>query len=263
MEEFGNRFVINGCRRSLPRLCELKQNWGEWELYHMIINQDIRDESELALSLNSPLETWRYLCRRWQITSHQSRLMGAKDILSAWVFEAHSAAISIAAVSPLIRHERWQIFYESGLKHNTGLLWWLRRMISSDTSVVCSPECLSVLAAPACGLDRSPIRGDYASLSRDQAQSDSNPFKKNKNNNDLRCKLGLWGIWDYAGDLLARLWTDLLKMCWLYKCRGDAVRQCGPDQIRLVLILRGTSRFKQAATAKMKATARCDTLWKM
>lgn len=148
MEEFGNWFLINGRHRSLPRLCELKQNWGEWELFHMIINQDIRDERELVLSLNSSPETLRYLCGRWQIMSHQSRLTGAKDILLAWVFEAHSAPISIAAVSPLIRHESWQICHESGLKHNTGLLWWIRCMISSDTSIVCSPECVSVWTSP-------------------------------------------------------------------------------------------------------------------
>lgn len=97
---------------------------------------------------------------------------------------------------------------------------------------------------PACGLGPLPNQRWLC----DQGQSESNPFKKNNNNNDdLRFKLGLWVIWDNVGDLLARLWTDLLKMCWLYKCRGDAVRQCGPDQIRLALILHGTSRFKQAS----------------
>lgn len=225
---------------SLPRLCEIKQNWGEWELSHTNINQDLRGERELALSLNSPPETWRYLCGRWQIMSHQRRLMGTKDILLAWVFEAHSAPISIAAVSPLIRHERWQICYESGL--NTGLLWWIS-------------SCLWTGPAP------------EQRWLRDQAQSKSNPFKKNNiNNDDLRCKLGLWGVWDNIGNLLARLWTDLLKMCWFYKCRGNTVRQSGPDQIRLALILRGTSHFKQASRKwrQLHAATRCgkrNLLW--
>lgn len=132
--------------------------------------------------------------------------MGAKDILLAWVFEARSA--STAAVSPLIKHKRWHICCESGLKHNTGRLWWIRRRISSGTSVVCCPECVSVLA---CGPTRSPIRADNTSLPRHQALSDSHPFKKTNNKDDLRWSLGLRAIWDYVGDLPARL-----LICW--KC---------------------------------------------
>lgn len=71
---------------------------------------------------------------------------------------------------------------------------------------------------------------------------------------------GVNRVYGVYGIMSGIYWQGYELICW--KCvdfTSDAVHQCGPDQIRLVLILRSTSRFKQASQKwrQLHGAARC------